>query len=213
MDSLIAASSALHADLDNAFAEGPPLLLGDTRWSASASSALVSIEHALVARRAFAEACPHSATALIRLQFEAVVRAAWWMYAADAEAIALIEMPLSEESEHPARKWPGATDMLKALGGTAPLGLVQPLSMFYEVAWKGLNSYVHTGIHPLQRRLEGFPLRLAEDMLRNSNGVLHLGYRILAALTGSDEFMVAVTRRGLAHGSCLPIVASRSGHE
>jgi len=41
--------------------------------------------------------------------------------------------------------------MIKALEGKAPEQAVAMFKEFRDVKWKGLNSYVHGGIHALQR--------------------------------------------------------------
>jgi hypothetical protein len=144
----------------------------------------------------------------IQFQYEALVRGAWWLFAAEDEAVALANEPLAEHSDAGGRKWPGAPVMLHALEGTAPTGLTAPLRQFHAVAWSGLNSYVHAGIHPLQRRLEGFPESLARQMLQNSNGLLHLAYRLLASLTGSQDALIMVTQLWERHRACLPEVTA-----
>ena len=204
MDDLIAESAAFQRALDAELAAAPPLLLADARHSAAASGTLLSIEHAGVAREAFILGSPHSATGLVRLQYEALVRGAWWLFAADDGEVALLNEPLDEDADAQGRRWPGATVMQRALQGHAPAGLLAPLHQFHAVAWSGLNPYVHAGVHPMQRRLTGFPEPLARQMLQNSNGLLHLAYRLLTSLTGSDASLMAMSQLWLPHRACLP---------
>ena len=116
-----------------------------------------------------------------------------------------MDRPLDNESEDLARKLPGAPLMLKAMAGQAPEGLLAPLQMFHNVSWRGLNSFAHAGVHPLRRQSDGFPTKLACQLLRNGNGILHMAYRMLAMLTGSQVFMTAVTDLWKTHRNCLPI--------
>jgi len=95
--------------------------------------------------------------------------------------------------------------MLKAMAHRAPEGLLAPLQMFHNVSWRGLNSFVHAGVHPLRRQSDGFPTELACQLLRSSNAILHMTYRMLAMLTGSPAFMTAVTDLWKKHRNCLPI--------
>jgi hypothetical protein len=202
---LLQHSDAFHEHLDGLIQASPPVPLGQARYSVSAANALVSIEHAIAARQCFGNTLYQSATALIRLQFEALVRGAWALYVATDELIDVMNAPLNAASDESARKLPGATSMLKALSGHAPAGLTDPLEHFHSLAWHGLNSYVHTGIHPIRRRIEGYPVELAVQQVRNGNGLLHLSYRLLAGLTGSSELMAKVTEAWKDHPACLPI--------
>lgn len=205
---LLQRSDAFHEYLDGLIQASLPVQLDRARHSASAANALVSIEHAIAARQCFGNSLSQSATALIRLQFEAIVRGAWALYVATDELIDVMNAPLDAASDEGARKLPGATMMLRALPGRAPAGLTTPLEYFYASAWHGLNSCVHTGIHPIRRRIEGYPIELAAQQIRDGNALLHLSYRLLAALTGSTEIMAKVTEAWRAHQACLPIGAT-----
>lgn len=174
---------------------------------ACANATLLALEHGLVARGAFGLGAPHAATALIRLQFEAAVRAAWWLFAADDGSIALLDERFDGDAEAQAKRWPTATSMLRLLEHRAPAGLVMPLRDLHAVAWGGLNSFVHTGLHPMQRRSTGFPEVLAEQLLRASNALTHLTYRLRASLTGSPVVMDQVTRLWRTHAMCLPLAS------
>lgn len=205
---LLQSSDAFHELLDGLIQASPPVPLDQARHSVSAANALVSIEHAIAARQCFGNALSQSATALIRLQFEALVRGAWVLYVATDESIDAMNAPLDATSDESVRKLPSATTMLRALSGRAPAGLTTPLEHFYASAWHGLSSYVHTGIHPTHRRIEGYPIELAAQQIRDGNALLHLSYRLLAALTGSAEIMAKVTEAWRAHQACLPTGAT-----
>ena len=208
---LLQRSDAFHEHLDGLIQASPSIQLEQARHSVSAANALVSIEHAIAARQCFGNALSQSATALIRLQFEALVRGAWALYVATDALIDVMNAPLDAASDESARKLPGATAMLRALSGRAPAGLTTPLEHFYASAWHGLNSYVHTGIHPIRRRIEGYPVELAVQQIRNGNGLLHLSYRLLAALTGSTTIMAKVTEAWRMHQGCLPVSVVKAG--
>ena len=205
---LLQRSDAFHEHLDGLIQESPPVPLGQARHSVSAASALVSIEHAIAARQCFGNALYQSATALVRLQFEALVRSAWALYVATDALIDVMNAPLDAAAGESAGKLPDATLMLQALSGRAPGGLTLPLEHFYSSAWHGLNAHVHTGIHPIRRRIEGYPIELAIQQVRNGNGLLHLSYRLLAGLTGSSDLMTKITEAWRAHPTCLPMGAA-----
>lgn len=202
---LLFASDAFQKAMERQLDQAPPLQQEEPRHRSAAAAAMLSIEHGSAARRCFAVGCPHSGTSLIRLQFEALVRGSWALYAAPDDAIQLMSGPLTMESDVAARKLPGATVMLKELIDKAPHGLSEPLRQFHAAFWHGLNSYVHAGIHPLHRSGNGYPVALAGQQLRGSNAILHFGYRQLAALSGSQAMMQGITELWLEHAFCLPV--------
>ncbi|WP_369928366.1 hypothetical protein [Xanthomonas sp. NCPPB 2632] len=205
LEKLMQESDDFHAAMETLRQSGPPIAEGELRFVVSAVSATLSIEHSAAARLCFAGELASSATAMVRLQYEATVRSAWLLHVATDEEIRLIDGPLDTESDSLARKIPGATTMLKAVTGRAPDGLTVPLQQFHDVTWHRLNSFVRAGIHPIRRQSEGCPVLLACQMLRNANAILHVTYRMLAALTGSAAAMSAVTNLWKTHGHCLPI--------
>lgn len=205
LEKLLRESDDFHAAMDALRQSAPPIAEDNLRIVVSAISATLSIEHASAARLCFTTGLASSATAMIRLQYEAVVRSAWILHAATDAEMSLFEGPLNPAGDDLARKLPGATVMLRSLTSHAPDGLVLPLQQFYDVTWRGLNSFVHTGIHPLQRQSGGFPEALASQLLRNANGILHMSYRMLAILSGSATAMAAVTNLWRTHRNCLPI--------
>jgi hypothetical protein len=157
-----ALNEALNADAYRLFDDSPKL-------SICANACLLSLEHARSARILYAADALHSATGLLRLQYEALLRAAWVLYAASDLQLSKLTTQLDIESEHAANKLPGTAEMLKALEAKAPIGLIQPLNEFKTMAMKGLNSFVHGGIHPLTRIKEGFP----EGLLTKKHHKLH----------------------------------------
>ena len=193
-----ALSTLLGQDGLRLFEESPKVL-------ACAGACALSIEHAGTVRLSFAAGAPNSGTALLRLQFEALLRGAWLLHAATDQQAAKLTRSLDSEAEQLAKNMPGAVDMIEALGRKAPAGLVLPLQQFQSVSLKALNSFVHSGIHPLRRVSEGFPQALGEQIVRNSNGLMHFGYRLLASLCGSQDLMNQTTRIYREFEDCLPM--------
>lgn len=78
------------------------------------------------------------------------------------------------------------------------------LVRFKEVTLNALNSYVHAGLHALNRHVDGVPRHLAIQLQKNSSGLLTMTGMTLAILTGDP----AVTRElGLLQHTyldCLP---------
>jgi hypothetical protein len=164
------------------------------------------IEHASVLRAAFAVAAPNSSTAVLHLQYEALLRAAWLLYAASPTHIEKLARALDLEAEQAAKNLPGYMEMLEAVMRKAPEGLAAPIAEFNQYSRHALNSFVHSGIHPLRRARDGFPLEMASTLVRFSNGLMHFSYRMLASLSGSQRRMDRVTHLYKEFTDCVPMV-------
>lgn len=173
------------------------------------SACLLCIEHARVLRAAFAIAAPNSGATLLRLQFEALLRAAWLQYAASPSQIDKLTRSLDKDAEQAANGLPGNADMLRILGSKAPQALVMHLAEFDLYSRRALNSFVHSGIHPLRRVRDGFPTELAETLVRFSNGLGHFAFRMMASTTGSQPLMDKVTRVYSDFTDCVPMAKSQ----
>lgn len=168
----------------------------------------VAFEHGFSLRALMALGQPTSAVGLMRLQFEAQTRAMWLQYAASDLAIEKLRAPLTLESEKAAKNLPSASEMIEEIGkrvGTkVPAAAHQMLVNFKEVSWHAMNSFVHGGIHPLRRQVEGFPIHLALQIVRNSNGLLTMTGMMLAVLTGDEAITKPMSKIQPAFADCLP---------
>lgn len=192
----------LEAMLDHAEFDGSP------RGKAALAMCLVAMEHARALRALMALRLPTSATSLMRLQFEALTRAMWLLYAASDAAIGKLQAPLTAESEQAAKNLPGVNKMIEEIGKRVEHGLPpaahQMLLCFKETSWHAMNSFVHGGIHPLQRSANGFPVHLALQVLRNSNGLNTMTGMVLAILTGDEAVIKPMSKIQPAFADCLP---------
>jgi hypothetical protein len=73
---------------------------------AAAGLCSISLGHGRAVRMLLVEV-PPSATALLRSQFEALVRAVWARHAAKESELARLLAPLTQESQQAAKKLPG----------------------------------------------------------------------------------------------------------
>lgn len=206
MIALIERSEAFERAIVDCFSEaGLILAISNTQFELVASACDLCIEHAHVLRSAFAVGSPNSGSALLRLQYEALLRAAWLMFAATPAQVERLAKTLDLEGEQAAKNLPGYLDMLNAIGKGAPAGLAAPLAEFNQYSRHALNSFVHSGIHALHRVRHGYPAELAQTVVRFSNAILHFAYRLLAMLTGSQQQMDRVTRVYTGFVDCVPM--------
>jgi len=205
-DALLERSEAFEEAIAACFpATGLVLAVSDQKHELVETACMLSIEHASVLRAAFVVSAPNSGAAVLRLQYEAFLRAVWLLYGASPSHIEKLAGVLDLEAEKAAKNLPGATDMLESVVKKAPQGLSAPIVEFNQYSRHALNSFVHTGIHPLRRAREGFPLDMATTIVRFSNGLMHIAYRMLASLSGSQLLMDKVTRVFEEFTDCLPM--------
>lgn len=184
---------------------GYVLAVADRKHELVATACSLCIEHASVLRAAFTVGAPNSGAAVLRLQYEALLRAVWLLYAASPAHIDKLDRVLDLAAEQAAKNLPGYMDMLKAVVKKAPEGLAAPIAEFNHYTRHALNSFVHSGIHPLRRAREGFSLEMASTIVRFSNGLMHFAYRMLASLSGSQRRMDRVTSVYLSFLECVPV--------
>ena len=178
------------------------------RGQAAVGMCSVSIEHWVGLRHLFAAGCPTSAVSLVRLQFEALVRAKWICWAASELSVEKLTAKLTSESEQAAKNLPTVNAMIeeigKVAGTTAPLAAHQMIVHFRDVQLKSLNSFVHGGIHPLQRHLEGYSLPLILQVVGTANGVATMTGMTLALLSGDEVVAKSMSRIQRGFRDCLP---------
>ena len=203
---------ARSADFEQAVLDCFPV--GDFRLAVSskqrelaAAACTLCIEHAGVLRAAFALSAPNSGSAVLRLQYEALLRAAWLLFSASTAQIEKLGRTLDLEAEQAAKNLPGYLEMLDAVAKKAPAGLSAPLAEFNQYSRHALNSFVHAGIHPLRRARDGYPIEMAATIVRFSTGLMHFAYRMLASLSGSQQLMDRVTKLYVEYQDCVPMAA------
>lgn len=174
------------------------------RFMASRIMCSVAFEHAESVKMLVSGGNLTSATALVRLQYEAFVRAMWLLYAASDSDVAKLTSELTQETVDKANKLPMLSEMLEKLQGKAPPEPIEMLLEFKEYSWKPLNSFVHGGIHAIHRHSKGYPVRLLEQVVRISNGVSVMAGMLLVILHGGGEHLGKLPLIQREFSDCLP---------
>ena len=173
----------------------------------------VSFEHGDSIRLLVGAGKPTSIVGLMRMQFEALVRAMWALWVAPEQAIDKVMAPLSMESEAAARDLPSVAQMLKELGRqagkTMPQGALTMLEGFKNASWGTMNSFVHGGIHPLRRVQQGYPVPLVRQIVRNSNALATMAGMTLALITGDKKVAGLMSKIQRDFSDCLPELLTR----
>ena len=201
IDALLENSEALSSEFSRIFEYGP--FDDSKRLHASWIMCMVALEHSNSLRQLVMCGNYTSAICIIRSQFEALTRAAWLFYAANDQKVDNTFSTLSELSQSADQK-PNNAEMIKALEGKAPVQAAAMFKEFRDGQWKGLNSYVHGGIHALQRHGSGYPVQLVEEIIKSSNGLLTMTAMMAAILTGNEIIIKDIARIQHRHKDCLP---------
>jgi hypothetical protein len=138
------------------------------------------------------------------LQYEAFVRALWVFYSATDIAVSKLMTELNAENARKSQKLPMLSVMLKKLEGQAPQIVLDQLLEFKEYSWKPLSSYIHGGIHAIQRHSKGYPEHLLIQTVKASNGVSLMAAMFLIILDNDiskKELMPMIQRE---FRDCLP---------
>lgn len=147
-----------------------------------------------------------SAMGMLRLQYEAVVKVIWLLYAASDTAIEKLVAPLTPESEQIANNGlPSFSNMMKEIEKKGVPGVYRHLSGFRNYSWRHLNSFVHGGIHAVNRSKDGFPVALLYSAIRQSNNLTHMSAIALTYLLGNDDLTLSVALIYKKYTDCLQL--------
>jgi hypothetical protein len=97
-----------------------------------------------------------------------------------------------------------AKTMLDEIVGMAPHGAVEMLTHFKDVNAPALHSFVHGGIHAIQRGLTGYPVELLANVVRSSNGLYTMAGMLLAILSGDETLAKRMSKIQPRFADCLP---------
>ena len=207
INSLLSRSAELESKLLEFLALAP--FDDSERIMASKVMCSIAFEHAESAKMLISAGNLTSATGLVRLQYEALVRAVWLLYAASDAAVSKLTSELTQEAANRANKLPMVSEMLEKLQGKAPQEPLNMLLEFKEYSWKPLSSFIHGGIHAIHRHSKGYPLPLLEQMVRISNGVSVMVGMLLVILHGGGEQRGKMPRIQSEFADCLPDIKSQ----
>jgi len=174
------------------------------RFTVTRTVCSISLEYANSARLLIEAGNFTSAIGLMRLQYEAIVRAVWLLYAASETAVSKLAVDLTPETEQKASNMPILSLMLKQINDKAPKQATQMLNEFKGVSGKAMNSFVHCGIHAVNRHDSGYPLYIIIQILQNSNALSIMCGMLLGIMSGDKSSAVKISRIQLEYKNCLP---------
>lgn len=164
----------------------------------------IAFEHAQSLKMLMVMGNHTSAAGLIRLQYEALVRGMWAFWAASEGEVTKLTADLTTESARVANNLPMMSKMLEALQGKAPKPATDLLLEFRDYSWKPLSSFVHGGIHAVDRNTKGYPVPLLIQMLKSSNGVSMMAAMVLVIIAKNGAHQGKLPALQREYASCLP---------
>ena len=181
------------------------------RETATLILADISSEHGYSVHVLAKEGCNISASSLLRLQFESLIRAQWIYWVAKDEVVEKFYKPLTQQHASQAERCIPTINLIlddldcAAKEGVVPEKAVQMMREFKELTMKPANSYVHTGMHAFSRKKDGFPEPLIIQILQNSNGLEALNAMLLATVVNSSNMMQRVLALQYLYIDSLPM--------
>lgn len=126
---------------------------------------------------------------VFRMQFDALVRQVWFLYVATDSQIEKLSTPLTNENFSALNNLvPSTKEMMDDLEKSAPEDLNAKLKQFKLQSTKALGSFVHTGMHAIEKKKRGFNVNIISSVLKQSNNLLNMAFFGLAFLENDEEF-------------------------
>lgn len=145
-----------------------------------------------------------TALATLRLQHEALLRAAWICFAASASAIQVLGAPLTPQTLKRANTQPFPNDLLKEVEKSdAPTQLKLGLREFREESWSGVNSYAHAGLLALGRVGTGHPESQLIQAVQASNAHGYAACMLAAGIIDPLRAPAHINVISVAHPDCM----------
>ena len=149
-----------------------------------------------------------TALALVRVQFEALIRATWMLHGATDEWLERFTTPKAPEDNDETVMGPPVQSMLKAIDTSAPPFVGKMLREFKNATWKPMNSFVHGGVHAVVNALVDTPPDKLVSLLRNANGMSFLAAQILVIASNDPSLAGRIRSIQMANVGALPPLAS-----
>ena len=167
------------------------------------SISAVSLEHWRAQRLLLREGLYVTGFALVRLQFEAVVRAIWILECAKDDWMERFVTPMADGQLEEPVLGPPVPAMLSAIATKAPV-IAGMLSQLKEGAWEPMHSYVHGGVRPIAHSMAGTTHYQLSAVLRNANGLGLLAVNAMTIVLRGPRLNGFVAHLQREYADCLP---------
>lgn len=203
LDSLLQASEALDHDVAKLLARSEP---SGRRGIISLALCQAACEHAMSQRLLFEAGHNLTALALLRLQFEAVVRAAWTNQGATESWLDAFTTPVEGEGHREPITGPPIPSMLNAFEPFSPHVASEFRKLYGTIG--AMHSFVHGGAQAVVHALRPYPTEKLISALLNRN--LLQWYTANCALVASENVLLRPRLSVLKekHAQCMPPAAA-----
>jgi hypothetical protein len=205
-DRLLDHTGALHSELIEHLAD---LEIEDCLHSRLVrGSATLAVEHGVSTWLLVNAGQLSSANALLRIQFEATVRALWLLDVPDSAWLERYWKAIQSNPLKDPNVAPGVDKMLSDLERLADPRIAPQLQAFKSSIWNALNSFVHSGIHPITWVHSGYAPTAASGTVRNANGLSIMAAGVIAMLSGNPELTRGISQIQRDFLDCGPPTAA-----
>lgn len=180
----------------------------EIKWRMAFASGILSFEHGLSSLKLIADGFTSSGFALMRPQYESLIRGFWLMNAdTDAWFRKLSTAGKIGPDEIKKLETPLIGEMLKDLEKSdVPAHILNQLNDFRSINNSAFNSFTHSGLAAIVSNGVGYEHKVIYDSLRNCNAVAAINMQMLSILTGYEEAMEPIREMHHHFVDCLPII-------
>lgn len=185
LNKMLVQASKFDTALRSALTDEERAIPPGSRSNAGLSYCKIALEHGAGIGTLLRDENPTAALSLVRLQYEAALRASWIIYAAPEIWLDRFSAPLADNNGPEPVTFPKVTPMLDSLHecDAAPDTLVLSLSSLKDRAWDAFNSYTHGGLRQMIRALNGYEPELLAGMIRTANSLSYLAAQLCTVVT------------------------------
>ena len=176
----------------------------DRRGQLTTAMCHVAIEHGNGQRLLVMTDHVVTALALVRVQFEAVIRATWMLHGATDEWLEKFVTPRDPTDLGETAAGPAVDAMLNKTDTTAPPFVGKMLREMKTATWKPMNSFVHGGIHAVVNQMVDLPPDKLVSVLRNANGMSFLAGQVFVIASRDPSLGGRIRRLQVANLEAFP---------
>lgn len=165
--------------------------------------AVMSLEHWGAQRLLLRAGLDVSGFAMVRLQFEAVIRAVWILECAKDDWLERFSAPVPNGQLEEPVLGPPVEAMLSTISKKAPV-IAEMLKQLKDGAWEPMHSYVHGGARPIVQSLIGTTHYQVSAVLRNANGLGLIAINVLTRALRNPSLDGFVAHLQREYSECLP---------
>ena len=164
----------------------------------------IAIEHGESIHLLTANNCYISATSLLRLQYEATLKAAWIYWVAKDHIIDKWYQSLNETNiKRVDNSTPTLTEILQELSIGVEKGIVP--NKAFTLLKEFRQQHVHSSMLAFSRKKEGYPTGSMIQIMQNSNGLEALCCMMVGDMMQDGEIMQYLLNIQLLYLDCLPM--------